>query len=120
MHPILFESLGAHLRDFGCHFGPNWISKGVHKFRFLVDSNKMRKNAVLDRVLKKHEFQLILDAKMGRPKLFKKEVFALYMLQFKRFGWLLRNLIKNGCPNGFEKSSKSNHLAPMVKFFEIL
>ena len=37
------------------------------------------------------------------------------VLQFKRFGWL-RNLMKNGCPNGPKKSSTSSHWAPMVEF----
>ena len=47
----------------GCHFGAHWILKGVPKSSFLdMQANRMRNNGVIDRVLKKHEFQLIFDA----------------------------------------------------------
>ena len=40
---------------------------------FGIDSNKMRKNGALDRVLKKHEFHWTLDAKIQRPEMVKNE-----------------------------------------------
>ena len=38
-----------------------------------IEANKMRRNGVLDRVLKKHEFQWIFDAKVQGPDLVKNE-----------------------------------------------
>ena len=38
------------------------------------------------------------------------------LLQFARFG-KLRNVMKNGWPTDFKKSSKSIHWASMVEFF---
>ena len=42
-----------------------------------IEENKMRKNGVLDRVLKKHEFQWIFDAQIQRPDLIKNEFGSL-------------------------------------------
>ena len=54
-----------HLADFWCHFDAHWILKGVFKSSFLdIEANKMRKNGVIDRALKKHDFQLIFDVKI--------------------------------------------------------
>ena len=56
-----------HLADSGRHFAPHWILKGVQD----IEANKMRINGVLDRVLKKHEFQSIFDATIQGPDLIK-------------------------------------------------
>jgi hypothetical protein len=46
-------------------FGRPLDFEGGPKIAFLdIEANKMRKNGVLDRGLKKHEFQRIFDAKM--------------------------------------------------------
>ena len=49
-----FRAFWCHLADFGCHFGPSWIPRGVHKSCFWasclknndkrVSENKIRKN----------------------------------------------------------------------------
>ena len=51
---------------------------------------------------------------MGGLELLKKKVFALYMLQFKRFRWS-RQL----GPNGAKQSSKLKPWASKVELFEI-
>ena len=88
--------------------------EGGPKSYFWTEANKMRKSGVLDRVLKKQEFQWIFDARIQGPDLVKTRLVG-DLLQFKRFGWL-RILMKNGRPNGTKKSSKSR--TPMVEFFE--
>ena len=57
------------------HFGASWILKGVKKssFFFCIDSNKIRKNGILDRVFKKHEFHWTFDAKIQGPDRVKNE-----------------------------------------------
>ena len=48
--------------------------EGVPQIAFLdIEANKMRKNGVLDRVMKKHEFQWIFDAEILGPDLVKNE-----------------------------------------------
>ena len=49
----------------------------------------------------------------------KKKVFALDVLQFKRFS-MLRNLMENCCQNGSKKPSKCNQKSPGRRIFEIL
>ena len=51
----------------------------------------------------------------SRPWAGFKRVWQVTCWNLKRFGWL-RILMKNGCPNGSHKSSKSSHWAPMVEF----
>ena len=51
---ILSGCFLGRLVGFGCHFGASWIFKGIQKSIFGIDPNKIRKNGVVDRVLKKH------------------------------------------------------------------
>ena len=46
---------------------------------FGIDSNKVKKNGLLDRVLKKQEFQLTFDAKIQGPDLVKNELGRWYV-----------------------------------------
>ena len=53
---------------------------------FGIDSNKMRKNGVLDRVLKKHEFHWTFDAKIQRPEMEQKRVWQVTCCNLRGLG----------------------------------
>ena len=56
---------------------------------------------------------LVFRCQNGRPEMIKKNVFALYVLLFKRFWWSgKRN--ENGGPNGAPKASKFKPLVSKV------
>ena len=66
----VFASLGRLLVQFGLPLD----FEGGPQISFMgIEANKIRKNAVIDRVLKKHEFQWISDAKIRGPDLVKNE-----------------------------------------------
>ena len=55
-------------------FGRPLDFEGGPQIAFLdIGANKIRKNGVLDRVFKKHEFQWTFDAKIERPDFVKNE-----------------------------------------------
>ena len=69
------------------------------------------------RVRKIMMFFMIYDAKIGCLK-WQKEVFAFYVLQFKRCRWS-RKSIESGAPSGVDKSSKLKPWAAKVDFLKI-
>ena len=74
------RAFGRHWHDFGCHFCTPLDLEGGPQISFLdTEANKMCKNGVLDRVLKKHEFQWIFGAKIQGPDLVKNEFGRLHV-----------------------------------------
>jgi hypothetical protein len=54
---MIFSAFWRHLGDFGRHFGPHWVPKGVPKSHiFAENQHKMRKNEIQEGVWKNMKF----------------------------------------------------------------
>ena len=62
-----------------------------------IEENKTRKNGVLDRVLKKHEFAMDFRCQNERPEVVNVVLFALCLLQFMRV-WVVTKFDEKRVP----------------------
>ena len=115
---FLFATFGVTWSISWSRFGAHWILKGSkHPFFFVgwEIQYKMRKMMSKKGGLK-NIFLCLISMPKWETRNCNKEVFALYVLQFKRFRWSGK-LIENGSPNDGNKSSKWKPWASEVWLF---